>query len=377
MLGTPGGGALALIFTTTPALLRLTYGVVGAVVAVSVRTPPVAPAVLLPAVAVLTAWAIWYAWYALRKGVSGALVAGDVALTVAACLAIPVLVAPEVLPGEVSWTAVLASTTVINAQVTAPARWSIPAGMLVAAAYATGAHTAGNAREAAAHAATLLVQTGCAAVLAAVMRRRLSRADRDFADHQRLAAENLVARTTREAERQQNRDLHDTVLATLTMVGLGAGTGSALRERCAADLRTLSALADARSAPDGPVALEARLRAVLARLPELAVTTELAPCSVPAPVAEAMAESAHAALSNVARHAAGAAATLRLAPTAGTIVIELVDDGPGFDPAAVPAHRHGLRESVRGRMASVGGRVEVRSRPGAGTRIRLEWSDVH
>lgn len=375
-LDTPAGGAFAVIFTRLPALLRLTCGLVGAVVALSVRTPPVEPALLVPAVAALTAWSVWYAYRALRHGIGGPLVAGDVAATTAACLAIPLLVAPEVLPGEGSWIAVLASTTVINAQATAPARWSVPAGLLVTAAYAVGAHVAGQPDEAAAHAGTLLVQTACAAVMTAIMRRRIGRADAAFAAHQRLTREALVARTAREAERRQNRDLHDTVLATLTMVGLGAvsAPSAALRERCAADLRTLTALSDARSAPaDGPAPLDERLRAVRARLPELPVAAELVPVPVPAPVAEALAESAYAALSNVARHAPGATATLRLARVAGIVVVEVADDGPGFDPATVPAHRYGLRESVRGRMSTVGGRAEVSSRPGAGTRIRLEW----
>ena len=59
------------------------------------------------------------------------------------------------------------------------------------------------------------------------------------------------------------------------------------------------------------------------------------------------------------------------------LVVEVADDGPGFDPATVPAHRYGLRESIHGRMATVGGRAEVTSAPGAGTRIRLEWPGVH
>ncbi|MER6756950.1 ATP-binding protein [Micromonospora echinofusca] len=378
-LDTPAGGAFTLIFTRLPALLRLACGLVGAVVALAVRTPPVEPALLVPAVAALTAWSVWYAFRALRHGIGRPMVLGDVALTAAACLAMPVLVAPEVLPGEVSWIAVLASTTVLNAQANAPIGWSVPAGLLVTAAYATGAHAAGQPDEAAAHAVTLLVQTACGALITAIMRRRIGRADDAFVAHQRLTRESLVARTARDAERRQNRDLHDTVLATLTMVGLGAvaGPSAALRERCAADLRTLTALADARSAPEeGPVPLDGRLRAVRARLPELPVTTELAPCVVPAPVAEALAESTYAALSNVLRHAPGASAALRLSRVADTVVVELADDGPGFDPAAVPAHRYGLRESVRGRMSSVGGRAEVDSRPGAGTRIRLEWPHV-
>ncbi|MEV4714464.1 ATP-binding protein [Micromonospora sp. NPDC049374] len=375
----PAAGAFAFIFTRLPALLRLSCGLFCLVVALAVRTPPVRPELLLPTVAVLTGWSLWYALHAWRDGVRAPLVAGDVALTSAACLAIPVLVAPEVLPGEASWIAVLASTTVINAQATAPARLSIPAGLLVTAAYATGAHTAGNSTEARAHAATLLAQTACTAMMTAVMRRRIARADTAFVAAQRAARDAMVARIAREAERRQNRDLHDTVLATLTMVGQGAvgGPSTALRERCAADLRTLAALAEARSVPhDATARLDERLRAVLARLPGLPVAADLPPCTVAAPVAEAVAESAYAALVNVANHARGARATLRLRRYAGTVTVEVVDDGPGFDPATVPAHRYGLRESVHGRMTTIGGRADVNSAPGRGTRIRLEWSDV-
>lgn len=376
----PAGGAFTLVFTTLPALLRLTCGLVGAVIALAVRTPPVRVALLVPLVAALTAWSVWYAARALRRGVTGPLVAGDVALTTAACLLVPWLVAPEVLPGEGSWIAILASTTVINAQATAPARWSVPAGLLVTAGYVLGTATAGNPVEARAHAATLLVQTGCTALVTAVMRRRIGRADRAFADYQRLARAAVVARAAREAECRQNRDLHDTVLATLTMVGLGAvaGPSAALRDRCAADLHTLAALADARSAPAaGPTALDDRLRAVLVRVPELPVRATLAPCAVPAEVAEALAESAAAALSNVIRHAPGANVTLGLARVGDAVVVEVADDGPGFDPATVPPHRYGLRESIRGRMAVVGGRAEVTSAPGAGTTIRLGWPGDH
>ncbi|MGC4893026.1 sensor histidine kinase [Micromonospora sp. DT31] len=377
-LDRPGSGALTLAFTTLPALLRLTCGLVGAAVAVSVRTPPVRVALLVPAVVVLTAWSLWYAWRAFRHGIGSALVAGDVALTTAAGLATPWLVAPEVLPGEASWIAVLASTSVINAQATAPARWSVPAGLLLTAAYATGVTLAGNPGEAAAHAGTLLAQVGCAAVMAAVMRRRIGRADAVFADYQRLSHEAVAARAVREAERRHNRDLHDTVLGTLTMVGLGAipGSSAMLRERCAADLRTLTALADARTATTaGETDLDGRLRVALAGLPALRVTATLAPCRVPAEVATVLAGSAAAALSNVARHAPGATVTVHLARVDGTVVVEVADDGPGFDPTTVPAHRYGLRESIHGRMATVGGRAVVDSAPGAGTRVRLEWSD--
>ena len=46
---------------------------------------------------------------------------------------------------------------------------------------------------------------------------------------------------------------------------------------------------------------------------------------------------------------------------AGSIEVFVRDRGPGFDPAAVPADRRGVRESIIGRMSRAGGRAEIRS----------------
>ena len=47
------------------------------------------------------------------------------------------------------------------------------------------------------------------------------------------------------------------------------------------------------------------------------------------------------------------------------------DRGAGFDPAAVPAARRGVRESIIGRMRRAGGRAAVRSLPGGGTEVEI------
>jgi signal transduction histidine kinase/phage shock protein PspC (stress-responsive transcriptional regulator) len=47
------------------------------------------------------------------------------------------------------------------------------------------------------------------------------------------------------------------------------------------------------------------------------------------------------------------------------------DRGKGFDPAAVPADRKGLAESVRARMARHGGAANIRSAPDQGTEVSL------
>jgi signal transduction histidine kinase/phage shock protein PspC (stress-responsive transcriptional regulator) len=48
------------------------------------------------------------------------------------------------------------------------------------------------------------------------------------------------------------------------------------------------------------------------------------------------------------------------------------DTGAGFDPAAVPADRHGIADSIVGRIDRAGGRVVVTSRPGEGTEVEIQ-----
>jgi signal transduction histidine kinase len=77
------------------------------------------------------------------------------------------------------------------------------------------------------------------------------------------------------------------------------------------------------------------------------------------------------ALANVVKHARASSATVRIAATDDTVWMEVADDGRGFDPAAVGREHFGLR-SMRGRVADLGGRLEVASTPGRGTVVRVE-----
>jgi signal transduction histidine kinase len=56
---------------------------------------------------------------------------------------------------------------------------------------------------------------------------------------------------------------------------------------------------------------------------------------------------------------------------AGELQVFVRDRGPGFDPAAAPPDRRGVRESIVGRMARHGGRAVIHSAPGAGTEVEL------
>ena len=56
---------------------------------------------------------------------------------------------------------------------------------------------------------------------------------------------------------------------------------------------------------------------------------------------------------------------------AAGVTLFVRDRGRGFDPAAVPADRKGLAESIHARMARRGGTAAVRTAPGEGTEVSL------
>jgi len=75
-------------------------------------------------------------------------------------------------------------------------------------------------------------------------------------------------------------------------------------------------------------------------------------------------------VTNVRKYAKARSLTIRLHHADGRLRLEVADDGIGFDPAVSTA-THGL-EGMRYRVQTFGGRFEVRSAPGAGTRVMAE-----
>jgi signal transduction histidine kinase len=77
------------------------------------------------------------------------------------------------------------------------------------------------------------------------------------------------------------------------------------------------------------------------------------------------------ALSNAARHSKAHRIDVRLGRSPDGPILEIADDGIGFDPdQAATAGHHGLT-NMRVRANAIGARLEILSSPGAGTRIRL------
>ncbi len=78
---------------------------------------------------------------------------------------------------------------------------------------------------------------------------------------------------------------------------------------------------------------------------------------------------AREALSNIARHSHATHATIELAMPDGGIRLSISDNGRGFPIDAVRSPAHQGLLNMRARAAGLGGRLEIESRPGDGTRI--------
>jgi signal transduction histidine kinase len=78
------------------------------------------------------------------------------------------------------------------------------------------------------------------------------------------------------------------------------------------------------------------------------------------------------ALTNAAKHGGASRVVVYVEPTDDDgLFCSVKDDGAGFDPETVPAGV-GLDQSIRARLAEIGGHAEVVSRPGRGTEVRLD-----
>jgi two-component system, NarL family, sensor kinase len=126
----------------------------------------------------------------------------------------------------------------------------------------------------------------------------------------------------------------------------GAADPVAALEKIAADLR------------DGGMQLEVGIGTV----PEL-----------PAGHRAALIRVGREALRNAAKHAPGAPVALSLGTYGNRVVLTVTDDGPGFDPdtAAGPVDGHIGLALLTDAAEGAGGRLELRSRPGRGTTVRM------
>ena len=183
--------------------------------------------------------------------------------------------------------------------------------------------------------------------------------------------------------RRIERDLHDGAQARLVALSMQLGRAEerlADQPEVAALVRAARedaglAIAELRDLARGiapPILADRGLKAAieaLARRSAIGVTIDADPDRRPLPVVETAAYFVVAeALTNVAKHAGGAAAHVRVTLDGDdTLVLEIADEGPGgADPAG-----SGLT-GLRSRVEALDGTLSVTSPPGGGTTVRAE-----
>ena len=192
-----------------------------------------------------------------------------------------------------------------------------------------------------------------------------------------------------EAQRRQGaRLLHDTVLATLTLLahsGVGVAP-AALRQQAGEDARLLRQLRLGASPvpqssgsynlePVAETALGTTLESVKQRFGRMGLEVTwhgTGQVLLPSEVLDAFLLALAECLENVRRHAGVTDAHVTITDDESTVRAMVTDAGVGFDLRDIDEARLGFKESVVARLKEVGGNARLFSSPGAGTTVVLE-----
>lgn len=185
----------------------------------------------------------------------------------------------------------------------------------------------------------------------------------------------------REQERAEvAAHLHDSVLHTLTLI-----------QRHVDDPREVARLARAqerdlrgwlyRPRTDRAATVTTELERIAAEVEDAhGVTIEVVVVGQSPPLDERLAavlDAARESLVNAGKYAGAAPISVYAEVEPERMTVFVRDRGPGFEPAAVPEDRLGLRQSVVGRMQRHGGLATVHSVRGEGTEVALEMARNH
>ncbi|AAT89626.1 histidine kinase [Leifsonia xyli subsp. xyli] len=196
------------------------------------------------------------------------------------------------------------------------------------------------------------------------------------------------ASETEARRRQGARLLHDTVLATLTLLahsGVGVGVG-ALREQAAEDAALLRQLrlgfapdpsrsGDYRLKPVEESTLGNTLESVKQRFRRMGLEVNwhgAGQVLLPSEVLDSFLLALGECLENVRRHSGVNEAHVTITDDETTVRAMVTDGGKGFDVASIEESRLGFAESIVARLHDVGGNARLFSSPGSGTTVVLE-----
>jgi phage shock protein PspC (stress-responsive transcriptional regulator) len=191
----------------------------------------------------------------------------------------------------------------------------------------------------------------------------------------RSLAEERAERIRSQERAEMAAHLHDSVLQTLALVQKRADDPrevAALARRQERELRSWLSGRGA-AARDGrrlAAALEAAADEIEREhgVPIDVVVVGDAPLDE---AREAAVAAAREAMLNAAKFGGGSPVDVYAEAGDEGLQIFVRDRGPGFDPAAIPQDRRGVRESIVGRMERHGGRAAIRSAEGGGTEVEL------
>jgi signal transduction histidine kinase len=351
--------------------LRLGGAVLFTAIAVLAATEQISGWWLGALLTALCLWSAFFTWRIRRSGLTPTVVLADAAVISALALAQRHLVPAVLIMDNTTWMLPLACTSVYIMQIALRTWLGLSGAAVVVIAYGLGAGQLADGW-------LLVAETIVVAGLVAVIRGGARQADAVVAasleSERRIRAEEA----RRADERVPHRQLHDTVLSTLTMVAADAFAepSPALTAQAARDLRVLQGLGGAPAVPGGLAPLTdlgPKLERATAAAVDLAVRLKLVPVTLPSPVADQLVACVGEALRNVEQHAGTGQAEVTVTGGAGWAVVKIADRGRGFDPTATPPSRRGIRESITGRMLAAGGLAAIASRPGAGTTVTVSW----
>lgn len=192
-----------------------------------------------------------------------------------------------------------------------------------------------------------------------------------------------VQRGAQQERRRNRRMMHDGLLQTLDALAITPPGDAEDAERRLVDVRTMikAEAAELRRRISEPVepgasgSLLAELADVATEMARHGLRTELVAADFNDQAMSdarraAMCDAVREALRNAVKHSESSEVVLRVEERDGGITVVARDHGRGFDLAGRPAS-FGINQSIVARLAEVGGRGAVDSRPGHGTKVTL------
>ncbi|MFE2750645.1 PspC domain-containing protein [Actinosynnema sp. NPDC059335] len=170
--------------------------------------------------------------------------------------------------------------------------------------------------------------------------------------------------------------LHDSVLQTLALIQKQAEQPREVKRLARGQERQLREWLYGRVVEDNnePTTLSAAIAKASGEVEDsfaLAVQQVVVGDCLLDPNLYALVQAAREAMVNAAKHAGVGDISVYGEVEPDRVTVFVRDRGKGFDPETVPEDRHGLADSIGGRMDRHGGEVRIRTRLGEGTEVQL------